>query len=86
MSDDNSSGWNNIQRYLGVILATLALLGIVAGSVHQWSWINYQMDDACVRIERLEARQETQASDSLRVERKVDRLLIEQGINPDSIR
>ena len=82
----SENGWSDAQRYLGVILATMALLGIITGAVWAWADVRYPLDDACRRVDRLEERQEAAAADSRRIERKVDRLLVEQGINPDDIR
>ena len=86
MSESTRDGWSDAQKYLAVILASLALLGMVAGSVYAWTDMQFRLNDACNRIGMLETRQEKALTDSLRIERKVDRLLIEQGVNPDDIR
>lgn len=83
---DGSNGWSNAQRYLAVILATAALLGLISGAVYGWADFSHCLADHSKRITAVEARQEAAQADALRVERKVDRLLIEQGINPDDIR
>jgi hypothetical protein len=81
----NGNGWADAQRTLGVILAAIALLGIIAGSVYAWADVRYNVGDACRRVEVLERRQDQARDDALRMERKIDRLLIEQGLDPDSI-
>jgi hypothetical protein len=82
----NGNGWGDAAKYLGTILAALSLLAIISGSVWAWAAVNYQLDDACKRVDRLEGRADMTDANSARVERKVDRLLIEQGINPDDFR
>lgn len=71
-----------------------AARGVKAGSnasqgyVRTYGWADFShcLADHSKRITAVEARQEAAQADALRVERKVDRLLIEQGINPDDIR
>ncbi len=90
------SGLTTAQKVLGLTLGALSLLAIIAGGVYAWSDLQHQVCDnasdlaACekavesvhtetaTRIDGLEASQ-------ARTERKVDRLLILQGIDPEAI-
>lgn len=91
------SGLTTAQKVLGLTLGALTLLAIIAGGVYAWSDLQHQVLDnasdlaACkasvekVHVEtgnRIERLEESQA----RTERKVDRLLILQGIDPEVIR
>ena len=90
------SGLTTAQKVLGLTLGALSLLAIIAGGVYAWSDLQHQVCDnatgvaACeasvekVHVEtgnRIERLEESQA----RTERKVDRLLILQGIDPEAI-
>ena len=69
-----------------VIAAVVALLGIIAGSVLAYADMRYTVEDACRRVETLERQHEEALAATRRVERKVDRLLLREGLDPDAIR
>ena len=79
------NGWTAAQQYLAVILAALTILMMMAGTVYAWSELRSTLQDVSARTVTLETKQEQQERHIIRLERKMDRLLIEMGIDPDDV-
>lgn len=93
MANLNNGDWKIVIKYVSGAIAFLTLLGIITGGVMVYANMTYEISTARQDVKDLE--QTARARDKwekdmqknyFRLERKIDRLLIEQGIKPESIR
>jgi len=60
----SSNGLTRAQKYMGLVVATLAVIGALSGVIYAWSDVSHRAGDNSRRIDRIERLLEKQ-SDTL---------------------
>ena len=85
-ASSTTNGVASAQRVITLILGVVAILGIVAGSIYAWSDVTHEVARHSERLNCVEATAKEQDETLQAIERKLDRLLILQGADPDEFR